>query len=109
VQSIPTSAKPALAAVPDQDRIAADPRCLTALSKPAIATLLLRVAVVQSALVAALAAGSANGHDGSAAPSADSPLTVEHAAEHATKPAIDIGTVLHHLELRRALNVDARL
>jgi hypothetical protein len=56
VRSTPTSARPPLAAVPELDRIAADPRCLTTLSKPAITTLLLRASVVQSALVAALAA-----------------------------------------------------
>lgn len=43
-----------LAAVPELDRIAADPRCLVGLSKSTIAGLLLRSAVVQSALAAAL-------------------------------------------------------
>ena len=53
MQSAPITKQP-LTAVPELDRIASDPRCLVGLSKSALAGLLLRSAVVQSALTAAL-------------------------------------------------------
>jgi hypothetical protein len=46
---------PAAVVIPELDRVAADPHCLVGLSKSAIAVLLLRLAVVQSALAAVLA------------------------------------------------------
>src|SRR4029077_4217441 len=90
---------------PILDEVADDPTLERELPSTAIAALLAKSAALQSAL----AAGIANGHDTAAAPSTDSLLTVEHTAEHMRKPAIGVGTELHHLELRRALNVDARL
>lgn len=53
MQSVPT--RQPLAAVPALDDVASNPRVLAGLSKSAIASLLMRSAVVQSALTAALA------------------------------------------------------
>jgi hypothetical protein len=54
-------AAPKYVAIPELDRIAADPRCLAGLSRSAIAVLLLKSAVVQSALTAALAEEQSRG------------------------------------------------
>jgi hypothetical protein len=92
--------------IPTFDEVAADPGRARELPPSAIAALVAKCSAVQSA-PAALGAGSADGHD-TAAPSTDSLLTVDQAAEHVRKLGIGVGTELHHLELRRALNVDAR-
>jgi hypothetical protein len=79
-QSIPN--KQPLAAIPELDRIAADPRCLAGLSKSTIASLLMRSAVVQSALTAALATEDATERPAATSPpEKDHTLTAKEAAE----------------------------
>lgn len=67
-------------AIPALDAIAADPRCLVGLSKSAIAGLLLRSAVVQSALTAALATSEAREQPVAIAEDDDRMLTPDEAA-----------------------------
>jgi hypothetical protein len=62
-----------LAVVPALDDVASDPRVLVGLSKSAIASLLMRSAVVQSALTAALAT-----EDAVVQPAATSPPEKDH-------------------------------
>jgi predicted DNA-binding transcriptional regulator AlpA len=69
-----------LAAVPELDRIAADPRCLVGLSRSAIAGLLLRSAVVQSALTAVLATADSREQPAAIDQDDDRMLTIDEAA-----------------------------
>jgi hypothetical protein len=69
-----------LAAVPELDRIAADPRCLAGLSKPALVSLLMRAVVAQSAVIAALAAEGLREQPASTVPEDDRMLTIDEAA-----------------------------
>jgi hypothetical protein len=66
--------------IPELDHIAVDPRCLVGLSKRAITALLLRTAVVQSALTAALAAEDSREQPASTALEDDRMLTIDEAA-----------------------------
>jgi predicted DNA-binding transcriptional regulator AlpA len=69
-----------LAAVPELDRIAADPRCLAGLSRSAIAGLLARSAAVQSALTAALVTEDSSERPAAINQDDDRFLTVDEAA-----------------------------
>jgi hypothetical protein len=67
-------------AIPELDRIAANPRCLAGLSRSAIAGLLVRSAVVQSALTAALATADSREQPVAIAEDDDRMLTPDEAA-----------------------------
>jgi hypothetical protein len=72
-----------IAAVPSLDDIARDPRCLSALERASLSALLMRNAVVQSALVAQLASVEDSGNpskQSSPADTHDQMLTVDEAA-----------------------------
>jgi predicted DNA-binding transcriptional regulator AlpA len=73
-------AKQQLTAVPELDRIAADPSCLIGLSRSAIAVLLLRSAVVQSALTSAFATEDSREQPAAIVEDNDRLLTVDEAA-----------------------------
>ena len=75
----PAPIRQPLAAIPELDSIAADPRCLAGLSKSAISALLMRSAVVQSALTAALANEEA----------AEQPVATRAPAAKRVEPVID--------------------
>jgi hypothetical protein len=72
-----------IAAVPSLEDIARDPRCIAALGRAALSSLLVRSAVVQSALAAQLASVEAcGGVSSAAAPDEDDRmLRVDEAAE----------------------------
>ena len=72
-----------IAAVPSLEDIARDPRCLAALERTSLSALLVRTAVVQSALAAQLASVEARGSVSSAATPDDDDemLRVDEAAD----------------------------
>lgn len=69
-----------LAAVPSLDAVAADPHCLSGLSRAAVSALLMRTAVVQSALTAALDGAPDNDPDRKIGDVEDRLLDVKEAA-----------------------------
>jgi len=79
LQPVPITRQP-LAAIPELDAIAADPRCLSGLSKSVISALLMRTAVVQSALTAALGVVADDGDNQDNGQGADCLLGAKEAA-----------------------------